>query len=128
MELKDENNALREKIAVLEAETDRITVEDGKKKTKSKDMVLDMNDCAAEMETDPKFGVTCRAGSTSFWMTWDGQMRPCGMMPGRLPIRWKLDSRKPGIQYGKRRRKSDSRQNASIVPKRKYVVHAQLCA
>lgn len=25
-------------------------------------------------------GVTCRAGSTSFWMTWDGKMLPCGMM------------------------------------------------
>lgn len=27
-------------------------------------------------------GIKCRAGSSSFWMTWDGQMRPCGMMPG----------------------------------------------
>ena len=27
-------------------------------------------------------GVKCRAGSSSFWMTWDGEMRPCGMMPG----------------------------------------------
>ena len=25
-------------------------------------------------------GVSCRAGSTSFWMTWDGRMLPCGMM------------------------------------------------
>lgn len=25
-------------------------------------------------------GVRCRAGSTSFWMTWDGRMMPCGMM------------------------------------------------
>ena len=25
-------------------------------------------------------GVRCRAGSTSFWMTWDGKMLPCGMM------------------------------------------------
>ena len=25
-------------------------------------------------------GVRCRAGSTSFWMTWDGRMLPCGMM------------------------------------------------
>ena len=25
-------------------------------------------------------GVTCRAGSTSFWLTWDGRMLPCGMM------------------------------------------------
>ena len=27
-------------------------------------------------------GVRCRAGSTAFWMTWDGRMLPCGMMPG----------------------------------------------
>ena len=27
-------------------------------------------------------GVQCRAGFTSFWMTWDGRMLPCGMMPG----------------------------------------------
>ena len=25
-------------------------------------------------------GIRCRAGSTSFWMTWDGRMTPCGMM------------------------------------------------
>ena len=25
-------------------------------------------------------GVTCRAGSSSFWVTWDGKMMPCGMM------------------------------------------------
>ena len=25
-------------------------------------------------------GVRCRAGSTSFWITWDGRMTPCGMM------------------------------------------------
>ena len=25
-------------------------------------------------------GVLCRAGRSSFWMTWDGKMTPCGMM------------------------------------------------
>ena len=35
-------------------------------------------------------GVKCRAGSSSFWMTWDGQMRPCGMMPG--PTAYPLES------------------------------------
>lgn len=25
-------------------------------------------------------GVRCRAGTSSFWMTWDGRMLPCGMM------------------------------------------------
>ena len=34
----------------------------------------DMNeDCMAD-------GVLCRAGRSSFWMTWDGRMSPCGMM------------------------------------------------
>ena len=35
------------------------------------------NECAA----DPDEGVGCRAGNTAFWMTWDGRMVPCGMMP-----------------------------------------------
>lgn len=26
-------------------------------------------------------GVRCRAGSTAFWLTWDGRMLPCGMFP-----------------------------------------------
>lgn len=39
---------------------------------------VDEDECSVDMEE----GVRCRAGSTSFWMTWDGQMRPCGMMPG----------------------------------------------
>ena len=34
-------------------------------------------DCPSEMVE----GVKCRAGSSSFWMTWDGRMLPCGMMP-----------------------------------------------
>lgn len=35
-------------------------------------------ECSIDMEN----GVGCRAGSSSFWMTWDGRMLPCGMMPG----------------------------------------------
>ena len=34
-------------------------------------------ECAADLDE----GVGCRAGSTAFWMTWDGRMLPCGMMP-----------------------------------------------
>ena len=31
---------------------------------------------------DPADGkITCRAGNASFWITWDGWMTPCGMMP-----------------------------------------------
>lgn len=28
----------------------------------------------------PGSGITCRAGITSFWLTWDGKMMPCGQM------------------------------------------------
>ena len=38
---------------------------------------VEQKDCAVDMDA----GVGCRAGGTSFWMTWDGRMLPCGMMP-----------------------------------------------
>lgn len=38
---------------------------------------VEMGDCQA----DPDEGVSCRAGHSSFWLTWDGKLRPCGMMP-----------------------------------------------
>ncbi len=28
-------------------------------------------------------GIHCRAGKCSFWVTWDGRLLPCGMLPGR---------------------------------------------
>ena len=34
-------------------------------------------------------GVRCRAGSTAFWMTWDGKMLPCGMMT--TPVAYPLE-------------------------------------
>ncbi len=34
-----------------------------------------------ECSADPDQGVGCRAGRSSFWITWDGRMLPCGMMP-----------------------------------------------
>ena len=27
-------------------------------------------------------GIRCRAGRCSFWITWQGDMTPCGMFPG----------------------------------------------
>ena len=39
--------------------------------------LVEERECAADLDE----GVGCRAGSTSFWMTWDGRMLPCGMMP-----------------------------------------------
>jgi radical SAM protein with 4Fe4S-binding SPASM domain len=39
---------------------------------------VDCNECGADLDE----GVSCRAGHTSFWLTWQGHMLPCGMMPG----------------------------------------------
>ena len=39
---------------------------------------VEVRDCGA----DPEAGVECRAGHSTFWLTWDGRMLPCGMMPG----------------------------------------------
>jgi radical SAM protein with 4Fe4S-binding SPASM domain len=39
---------------------------------------VELRECAADLSE----GVSCRAGSTSFWLCWDGRMLPCGMMPG----------------------------------------------
>ena len=37
---------------------------------------VDPADCPVDMDE----GVGCRAGGSSFWLTWDGRMLPCGMM------------------------------------------------
>ena len=37
----------------------------------------ELNDSCTDPEQE---GVSCRAGRSSFWMTWDGRMLPCGTM------------------------------------------------
>ena len=39
--------------------------------------LVEESECALDLDE----GVNCRAGSSAFWMTWDGRMLPCGMMP-----------------------------------------------
>jgi MoaA/NifB/PqqE/SkfB family radical SAM enzyme len=39
---------------------------------------VDRSECAVEMDD----GIGCRAGRSCFWLTWEGKMLPCGMMPG----------------------------------------------
>lgn len=38
---------------------------------------VEPQECGADLSE----GVSCRAGYSSFWITWDGKMLPCGMMP-----------------------------------------------
>ena len=48
--------------------------------------LVEENECAADLDE----GVGCRAGSTAFWMTWDGRMLPCGMMP--YPVAYPMET------------------------------------
>ena len=47
-----------------------------------------------ECDGVPSEGITCRAGRSSFWMTWDGRMMPCGMMtePVTYPMKVGFDA------------------------------------
>lgn len=51
---------------------------------------VDVRDCTAVLDE----GVSCRAGYSSFWITWDGQMLPCAMMPypAALPLQTGFDA------------------------------------
>lgn len=55
-------------------------------------LLADMDRDGCPVEADE--GIHCRAGSSSFWMTWDGRMRPCGMMtqPEVLPLEVGFDA------------------------------------
>lgn len=41
---------------------------------------IKVTDPDGECQELPAERIRCRAGSSTFWVTWDGKMRPCGMM------------------------------------------------
>lgn len=41
---------------------------------------MDMTEDCGEQEGE---GIRCRAGKCSFWVTWEGRMLPCGMLPSQ---------------------------------------------
>ena len=54
----------------------RFTPEEFAARAKNMSGLVEETGCPAEADE----GVRCRAGSSSFWMTWQGDMMPCGMM------------------------------------------------
>lgn len=44
---------------------------------------IENDDSCLEIEGDK---IRCRAGKCSFWVTWDGRMLPCGMIPGKQAV------------------------------------------
>lgn len=61
----------------------RFTEEEFDKRAKAMEKLvsIELDECYVDQE-EVGDGIKCRAGSSSFWMTWDGEMRPCGMMTG----------------------------------------------
>ena len=57
---------------------------------------LTVPDPDSECQELPTERIKCRAGQTTFWVTWDGKLRPCGMMtvpeavlkPGQFRRAW----------------------------------------
>lgn len=58
----------------------RFSQEELKKEAKAMLNGNSIVDSDNECQEFPTERIRCRAGSTTFWMTYDGQMRPCGMM------------------------------------------------
>ena len=73
-------NALEAAQSAVEWDTLRFTPEEFSQRASGMNQIRNTEHSECAMDLDE--GVGCRAGSTSFWMTWDGRMLPCGMMPG----------------------------------------------
>ena len=56
----------------------RLSEEEFAQRAQAMERLTDIDQDGCPMEEGE--GVRCRAGSTSFWVTWDGRMLPCGMM------------------------------------------------
>lgn len=61
-----------------------------------------VDDFHGECPAEGDEGVRCRAGRSSFWMTWDGKMLPCGMMttPVAYPLETGFDTAWQQIREG----------------------------
>ena len=70
----------------------RLTEEEFAIRAKSMENLVDAFQEGCPVEADE--GVRCRAGSSSFWVTWQGKMLPCGMMtkPAVYPLETGFDA------------------------------------
>lgn len=73
----------------------------------------DGDECTGNAEGEP---VLCRAGHSSFWLTWDGRMIPCGMMASPGHRCWNRGFPPPGGPSGRRWRRSACPPPAPAAP------------
>ena len=74
------NRFTPEEAAKYAVEWDRIRFSPEEFDQRAENMMKFIADRSEGCPVEEAEGVRCRAGSSSFWMTWDGKMMPCGML------------------------------------------------
>ena len=69
-----------EDAAKYEMEWDRLRMGEALFAERARELYADLDEGCQRNPNTAATGVSCRAGSTSFWITWDGKMLPCGML------------------------------------------------
>lgn len=59
---------------------DELRLDDEEFRMRAGNMLKRINEHKEGCPAEAGEGISCRAGSSSFWVTWDGKMLPCGMM------------------------------------------------
>ena len=77
-----------EDAAKYELEWDRLRMGENALAERAREIYTDLDEGCQQNPSATGTGVSCRAGSTSFWITWDGKMLPCGMLtsPAVYPL------------------------------------------
>ena len=83
--VNDEHYGCGNRLSAFEAarcsiEWDEIRLNDDEFMERAENISKRVNNNREGCPVEQGEGITCRAGSTSFWVTWDGKMMPCGMM------------------------------------------------
>lgn len=74
------NRLSSEEAAMCSVKWDKIRFTDEEFEIRAENMSKLIDDQGDGCPVEADEGVRCRAGSSSFWLTWDGKMLPCGMM------------------------------------------------
>lgn len=69
-----------ELAARCQLESDRLTMTPEAYSRRRKNILSGIPDTTSECMDMPTERIRCRAGSSSFWLAWDGTLLPCGMM------------------------------------------------
>ena len=84
-------------VAQIHYDKFRFTEDELRKRWNAQLNGIQVEDPDKECQEFPTERIRCRAGKTTFWVTWDGKIRPCGMMtepsfelePGKFEEAWK---------------------------------------